>query len=233
MDKVFLKTISTVEAITDMLEEDIYSLRYTMGEKIVEADLVSRYKVSRNTLRESLAYLVSKGLLEKVANKGIYVKEILSSDIDEIFHLRELLEAEAIRKIIIKGSVPPKLHSLADAVSAHNPETESRANRSADIEFHKGIVEAAGSTRLMRMYEDLLFEVKLCMFQAQAFVPGRPINIIHHYNLVRSMEEGDLPQALAYLSEHIDSAIITYQIGITKHLNNRYQTAVSTINQNL
>ena len=82
MDRMVLKTVSTVEAVSDMLEKDIYTLHYMMGEKIKEVDLVERYNVSRNTLREAMAYLVSKGLLEKVANKGIYVKEIMADDIE-------------------------------------------------------------------------------------------------------------------------------------------------------
>ncbi|MGN0980533.1 MAG: GntR family transcriptional regulator [Candidatus Avoscillospira sp.] len=214
MEKTALRTISTVEAVSNMLEEDIYSLRYTMGEKLTEAELVSRYNVSRNTLRESMTYLTSKGLLERVANKGIYVKEILADDVAEIFHLRELLELEAIRKIVASGSVPKKLYELADEVSYHDPATDSIENLKADIDFHTYLVEAAGSPRLMNMYETLLYEVKLCIFQSQAFCPPRPENIVLHYKLLRAMETGDLIKALSCLREHIASAIETYQKGL-------------------
>lgn len=215
MDKVYLKTISTVEAVSDMLEEDIYSLHYTMGEKVKETELVERYNVSRNTIREALAFLISKGLLEKVANKGIYVKEILKDDIEEIFHIRELLEAEAIRRIIEKGTVPKKLHDLAENTSRHNPDTASLANRNADIAFHRYLVESAGSARLINLYDNILSEVKLCIFQACAFVPGRPENAILHLKLVQAMEERDLEKALSHLSVHIATAIDTYKIGMT------------------
>lgn len=215
MDKVYLKTISTVEAVSDMLEEDIYSLHYTMGEKVKETELVDRYNVSRNTIREALAFLISKGLLEKVANKGIYVKEILTDDIEEIFRIRELLEAEAIRRIIEKGSVPKKLRVLAENVSRFNPDTDSLANRNADIAFHRYLVESAGSTRLINLYDNIITEVKLCIFQACAFVPGRPENAILHLKLIQAMEEQDLQTALAHLSNHIESAIDTYKIGMT------------------
>lgn len=215
MDKVYLKTISTVEAVSDMLEEDIYSLHYTMGEKVKETELVERYNVSRNTIREALAFLISKGLLEKVANKGIYVKEILTDDIEEIFHIRELLEAEAIRRIIENGSVSKKLHALAENTSRYNPDTASLANRNADIAFHRYLVESAGSTRLINLYDNILSEVKLCIFQACAFVPGRPENAILHLKLVQAMEERDLEKALSHLSVHIATAIDTYKIGMT------------------
>lgn len=217
MARPVVKVISTVEAVASMLEEDIYSLHFTMGEKLPEADLVSRYNVSRNTLRESVTYLVSKGLLEKVNNRGFYVKEILADDVAEIFHLRELLEVEAIRQIINSGSMPSKLWDLAGEVSMNKLEVDRIANMKADIAFHTGIVEAAGSPRLMKMYEDLLYELKLCIYQAQAFVPARPENIVTHYRLLQSMEKGDLVKSLAYLKEHIASAVEIYQ----KELPNR------------
>lgn len=154
MEREQLRTVSTVEAVSTALEEDIYALRYEMGEKIKETDLVLRFNVSRNTIREALAYLTSKGLLEKVTNKGIYVKEIMAADIVEIFHLRQLLEAEAIREIIASGEVPQRLHALADAVSERDPEKERIANLNADMAFHEGLVEAAGSKRLTRCIRD-------------------------------------------------------------------------------
>jgi len=214
MERIQIKTISTVDAVSDMLENDIYSLRYSMGEKITEADLVSRYNVSRNTIRESFAYLISMGLLEKVANKGIYVKDISANDIEEIFHLRELLEAEAIREVIAQKANLSKLRTLADAVASSSTPSGFNENRKADIAFHQALVEAAGSPRLMKMYEGLLFEVKLCVYQAQAFVPARPENAILHFKLLNAIEEGNLEQSLQYLSEHIDSAIKSYQTGL-------------------
>ena len=216
MDRVTIKTVSAVEAVSDMLEEDIYSLTFKMGEKIKESDLVERYGVSRNTLREAMAYLVSKGLLEKVANKGIYVKSILPADIEDIFHLRELLEGEAIRRVIRSGAVPRKLYDLADLVSAYDPETHCVANLNADIEFHRCLIECAGSARLVKLYENQLSEVKLCIFQSQAFVAPRPENTVLHYRLLERVEAGDMQGALARLSEHMESAIATYQAGLAR-----------------
>ena len=101
-----LKTVSTVDAVCKALENDIFQLHFPAGSKITENDLVSRYGVSRNTLREAIAYLLSSGLLVKVANKGVYVKEITQDDIQELFHLRELLETEALRTVYACGFIP-------------------------------------------------------------------------------------------------------------------------------
>ena len=84
--------------------------------------------------------------------------------------------------------------------------------------FHEGLVEAAGSQRLTKMYQGLLTEVKLCVFQSQAFVPARSENIVRHFDLLRAMEAGDLKEALNCLSEHIESAIQCYQNGLRQRV---------------
>lgn len=216
MEKVLIRTVSTVEAVADMLEQDIYSLNYRMGEKIKEVELVERYGVSRNTLREAIAFSISKGLLEKVANKGVYVKRILASDIEEILHLRELLEAEALRRVIKHSTIPKKMHDLVEAGSSYFEAGDYTAELNADIEFHKTLVAAADSPRLVKLYDHQLAEVKLCIFQARAFVPPRQENIVLHKALLAAMEDKDLDLALALLSEHIDSAIETYKVGLAR-----------------
>ena len=211
MQKAQIRTISTVEAVSYMIEKDIYSLHYIMGERLIETELANRYDVSRNTLRESMTFLTSKGLLKKVPNRGFYVKEVLAGDVAEIFHLRELLESEALRRIIAAGVLPKELHQLADEVSCYDPKTESVSHLQADIAFHTYLVAAADSPLLMNMYEMLLYDIKLCIFQSQAFVPPRPENIVLHYNLLRAMEDRDIEHSLAYMREHIASAIEMYQ----------------------
>lgn len=228
MERMVIRTVSAVEAVSEMLENDIYTLHYTMGEKIKEVELVDRYNVSRNTIREAIAYLISKGLLEKIANKGIYVKEIMANEIAEIFHLRELLEGEAIRRIVAGNLFTEKLYEMAEEVSHYNPDTEPFANRNADIAFHRFLVESAGSARLISLYDNILSEVKLCIFQGCAIVPGRPENAVLHYELVHALKADDADKALALLNEHIESAIETYRIGMAKRLKAKAMQDTST-----
>ena len=46
-----LKTVSTIDALSERIESDIFSRYYAPGAKITENDLASRYAVSRNTVR--------------------------------------------------------------------------------------------------------------------------------------------------------------------------------------
>lgn len=213
---VELKTVSTIDALSERIESDIYSMYYAPGAKITETDLTSRYAVSRNTVREAIAFLLSSGLLIKVANKGVYVRKISIDDIREIFTLRGLLESEAVRSITAYGIIPSSLFYLAEEVQSVNPENDWLHYIQADIKFHETLVEAADSPRLKRLYETILAEVKLCMYQSRNFVPLRKENSSAHLHLLNAMENDNLEEGLNILHHHMEQAIDSYEIGFKR-----------------
>ena len=176
MSTVRLNTVSTVDAICAMLEDDIYSLHYPPGARISEKDLTNRYGVSRNTVRE------------------------------------------AIRMIMPSGPVPPELFRAAEDVCKIDPAVDWKASINADMAFHKLLVQCSKSERLVRLYESILAEVKLCVYQSYEFivlkyVPVRTENAAQHMSILRAMQAGDLGLALKQLSIHIDSAVNRYVDG--------------------
>ena len=214
METVKLKTISTLDAICENLENDIFSMRFAPGSKITEADLTSRYGVSRNTVREAIALMLSNGLLEKVANKGVFVRKISPDDLCEIFHLRGLLESEAVRMIISSGNIPIELMQLAEEVERIDPVNDWEKHLEADIEFHETLVQATGSSRLIRLYQSILAEVKLCIFQSHSIVIPKTEKVTQHMQILKAMEEENLEKALILLDKHMESAINSYEAGI-------------------
>ncbi len=221
MPTVPLNTVSTVDAVCTSLENDIYSLYYGPGAKIREKDLSDRYGVSRNTVREAVAYLLTSGLLVKYANRGVYVRKITIDDICEIFHLRELLEGEAIRLIVASQHMPEELLRAAEAVAAIDPAQDWHESIHKDMAFHLLLVQCSGSQRLVRLYESILSEVKLCVYQSydfinQNFIPVSAENSAHHMNILNAMQRGDLNGALKYLSLHIAVATSNYSAGYLK-----------------
>lgn len=211
MRNIQLKTVSTVDAVCNALEEDIFQLRFPAGAKITENDMVSRYGVSRNTIREAIAYLLSNGLLVKVANKGVYVREITRDDIQELFHLRQLLETEALRTIYASGVIPMDLMRYAEALERIDATKDWDEHVRADCEFHALLVAAAGSERLSRLYETLATEVKLCIYQTRNCVPLRVENTQQPRQILEAIEKGNLDEAIRILSNHIENAIQNYK----------------------
>lgn len=211
---VQINTVSTVDAVRNALEADILSLHFAPGGKITEMELSSRYGVSRNTVREAIAHLLAQGLLTKVANKGIFVRRFTVADVQEIFHLRALLETEAVRTIISSSKLSSDLHSLVTALE----QTDRQANWDIyvknDIQFHTELVACAGSPRLSRLYDSILTEVKLCIYQTRDYVqvPSHPNT--SHRMILDAIQNQDEDTALKLLQQHIEHVIKRYCGGL-------------------
>lgn len=219
MQKIQLKTVSTIDAVRDMLEQDIYSLYFPPGSKITENDLVLRYGISRNTLREAIAYLQVNGLLIKVPNKGVFVKKISSEDIREIFNLRAVLEHEAIREVVASGKNLESLKQNAIEVENQNALNDWYGSMVADIQFHESLVHLTENQRLVQLYNCILSEVKLCIFQSGEFSTIRKENAEQHFLIIDCMERKNADMAREILSLHIHSAINNFILGFSQKEN--------------
>lgn len=214
MTDIQLQTVSTIDAIRQMIEQDIYSLHFLPGDKIVESDLARRYGVSRNTLREAVAFLQASGILMKVPNKGVFVKKISISDVQQIFNLRALLECEAIKEIISGNKDTSILNKCASNVEIQNELGEWHDSMNADIEFHEMLIRLSENERLQRLYDCVLPEVKLCIFQSKTFSTINPENAKQHRLLINYIEQRAIDKAQNILMYHINSAVDGYVLGL-------------------
>lgn len=214
MEPIQLNVVSTVDAICSALEADILSLRFAPGEKITESNLAARYGVSRNTVREAVAHLLAQGLLTKIANKGVYVRKFTAADIQEIFHLRSLLELEALRSIAATGKIPEGMFSLAQELEQIDRQENWDDYVRADIRFHASLVEASGSPRLARLYDTILTEVKLCIYQTRNFVAIPSGSDPSHRQILETLRAGASEEAALLLQLHIAQVITRYCTGL-------------------
>lgn len=82
--------------VYQILRNEITAGKYPPGFWLQEVELTEHLGVSRSPVREALRQLVSDGLLQEVPNRGVFVKEFTSKDIDEIFDMRILFESYGI-----------------------------------------------------------------------------------------------------------------------------------------
>ena len=69
------KNFSTTEAILQQLRNDINNLHYN-DQFITEAEVSSRFQVSRTPAREALNILCQEGILEKIPRKGYLIRKL-------------------------------------------------------------------------------------------------------------------------------------------------------------
>jgi len=70
------------------------------GQKLHHQELSERLGVSRTPVREALTRLVQEGYVSFLPNRGFTCKEIRLQEAEELYDLREALEAFAVEKAI-------------------------------------------------------------------------------------------------------------------------------------
>jgi DNA-binding GntR family transcriptional regulator len=100
----------------DRLREAIFTMHFKPNDRLVERDLCDQTGVSRTCVREALRHLESEGLVERRANKGLYVTAITPAEAKQIYEVRGALEP-ALARLFVKRATDAEIKALRQAVS--------------------------------------------------------------------------------------------------------------------
>lgn len=146
--------------VREALEEDIVFGRRRPRERLVEEDLVGRLGAKKHVVRQALAELERMGLVERIRNRGAMVRDYTPEDVRQIFAVRELLEAEAARRIPLP--LPrTALDELREVFEEHSSAVEAGNLRQAfraNIRFHQTLFRACGNPYLAEAIDHLAFK---------------------------------------------------------------------------
>lgn len=146
----------------DALREDILTGRLAPDSPLKVGALAAEYGVSLSVVREALTRLLAHGLAVSSPNQGFRVLPLSRVDLLDLTDLRATLEGMALQRSIAAGD----LHWEADVVAAHHvlAGEERFAAGSALVRaewtrahdaFHRALVAACGSPRLLGVLDEL------------------------------------------------------------------------------
>jgi DNA-binding GntR family transcriptional regulator len=182
------------------------------GSQLNEVELASSFGVSRGPVREALQRLIQEGLLRSEPHRGVFVPVMSEEDIDDIYLAREALETAAVRRITSSGrsaSAYKVLDRLVGAMRKAETAGDWQVVASRDLDFHAGLVGAAGSPRLERMFTTVISETRLCLSVLTGAYDARDNLVDEHRQVADLIRDDDTEAALAVLKKHFDDAVIT------------------------
>jgi GntR family transcriptional regulator of gluconate operon len=194
------------QRVVDHLRRLIIGGKLPAGTHLVESRLSARFDVSRGPVRDALRQLEVEGLVES-RRRGVFVIGVTVDDIEELYSLRQLIEAEAIALCVRRGTgdaatLAQALTRMGDAAEAG----DSDAFAEADLDFHTAFYDASGHRRLAALWQQYrpTFAAMLALTNAE----DRDLKptFQDHVQLHRLISAGDLEGAQALLQEHIDGS---------------------------
>jgi DNA-binding GntR family transcriptional regulator len=180
---------------------------YRPGDRLREEEVAQRLKVSRTPVREALGRLMAKGFIEPASGRGLIVRSLDTTEVLELYAMREILEGAAAR-LAAQHASPPEIDSLIDLeeafeAKADNPAEMARFNRA----FHETIFRAARNRYLdsaLQKLQDGIILLGVTTFSVQ----DRPSTAAEeHRALIDAIAAQDPDQAEKLARSHIQEAL--------------------------
>jgi DNA-binding GntR family transcriptional regulator len=215
----FVKPPTAQEAVLAEMRRLIVAGELAPGAPVRQEAIAERLGVSRVPVREALKVLEGEGHVVYAAHRGYVVAELSVDDLVEVYRLRELLEAEAIRV-----AVPRLSDTDVDAIASAAADVDAAGRRGDLVEmttynrdFHFLLFDAAGMPRLSRTLRQLwdATDVYRAVYFAGTGNRGR---VKHdHAEILAALQARDVRAAIAAQKAHRDASVdaVTAALGAT------------------
>jgi DNA-binding GntR family transcriptional regulator len=195
------------ELVRDTLRRAILRGTLPGGTRLVQADIATRLNVSTTPVREALRDLATEGLIRLDPHRGAIVYEPDFEEVREVYDLRKLLEAEAMKRAV--RHITDEELERADALQRRmDKETDAGVWVDLNREFHAVLADAARSPRLSSILKNLrdaaavYVALSLSVEEGQ-FAAGNK----DHHRLLDATRRRDGKAAAHILIEHLDSTM--------------------------
>ncbi|MEQ3553226.1 GntR family transcriptional regulator [Pseudonocardia nematodicida] len=202
-----LRTTSVVDAVEEAVRHRILMGEDAPGATVTEVAVASRFGVGRPTAKAAVDRLVADGLLVRDGRRGSVVAEMGPDDVADLYDSRLVIERHVHGRLADAAHVPADA-TLANTALRHGATLSDAALVVAsDVDFHRALIVADGSSRLQRMHSALMAEAHVCMARVQANQLLRAEVIAdEHDTILRRIGAGDRPGAEAATELHLRHA---------------------------
>lgn len=181
----------------------------TPGIRLVEEQLAVHVGASRTPVREALLQLLAEGFVVETPS-GLVVTQVTAEDVQELYAVREPLEALAARLAAINLTPlqAAQIESLHEKLAAEAGKTEPdvRSLAAMNFEFHRAIAQATRNKflfeALAKIY-DAMGRFAQSAFQHRERTPSL---VAEHQQLVAALSARDPVRAEEIARGHMRSA---------------------------
>jgi DNA-binding GntR family transcriptional regulator len=202
----------SVELVVQMLEEDIVLGRLHPRERLIEEDLCGRFAVSRHTMRLAFAELDRMGLVERPPNRGALVRSFSGEEVEQLYALRDLLEAAAAERIAFPVQQPDldELRAIQEkhdaAVDADNFVGIFKFN----YEFHRKLFSLCGNHYLADAIKTYAQRAHGIRSYALADKNERNKACKEHHKMIKALENADRRKLVSLCRDHLPASKDAY-----------------------
>lgn len=199
----------TSEEIYEDLCLKIEKLEYMPGDRLSENDLCKLYGVTRHVVRNALASLKQRRLVDVYPQRGTYVSLIDMEYIADILYMRESVEQEALARIMQMPDTSEMVLRLTQAVKAQQGLKRGPSFNeefyALDNIFHLTFLETVGRGNVMNLISEPYIHIRRWRNYEIRDEKRMQEIIVEHRNIIEAIEQKDEVRARECLHLHLDT----------------------------
>ncbi|TPJ54649.1 GntR family transcriptional regulator [Mesorhizobium sp. B2-7-1] len=202
------RPLTVAEQVADVLREAIADGSLAAGTALRQDDLAARFGFSRMPIRDALRQLEAEGIVSIHPTKGAHVAGMDTTEIREIFALRELLEAEALR-LSLPALSDDRLDEAEDVLARIDAEPDVGRWGALNRVFHLALYGACGNQRLLSLIEAHHNAADRYVRILLSNLNYRSRSQAEHRELIAACRRRDVKEAVAVLKKHLGEGMET------------------------
>jgi DNA-binding GntR family transcriptional regulator len=188
----------TTADLLDTLRQRIARQDVPPGAKLREHELANEFGVPRTRIREVFGALESRGLIERVPNRGAVVMRLDSDQVFQLYDVREVLEGLCVR-LATANVAPESWQHLVEHFRGPMAGFIREGNFDAYIagyeRMRQSVIEAAHNVVVAQML-DSIYEKTNVVIRRIIILPGRAeVGLREHQAVLAAMRRGDADEA--------------------------------------
>lgn len=186
----------------EVIREGILTGVFKPGERLRQDALATRIGVSRIPVRSALMKLESQGLVTFEPYRGAVVNMLTASQAREIYEIRSVLEAHALRNAMT-AMTPERLARIEELAKELNEVESAEEFLQRRAEFYHELYDAKRQPKLVEMIDRLREEVGRYSIEHNLDYV-RPPGERDHAQLIPFLQSNDVEGAVQWLQAHLE-----------------------------
>ena len=197
------------QLVVEILREKILNGEITAGQPLRQAALAEDLNVSRIPIREALLQLEAEGLVAFEPHKGATATELNVDQVDELFELRAMLEADLLAasiENITDASLESASEILAKLDQALGKENSANTWSELNSAFHNCLYSGANRPQTYELVQTLNKNADRYIRMHLLWAGGISKAGSEHAELLSMCKERNIAGAVKVLKQHILSS---------------------------
>jgi DNA-binding GntR family transcriptional regulator len=200
-----IQRLSTPQNLTvlayEAIKRHILDGNLNHDSRLTEEALSQQLGISKSPIREALNGLQNEGLIRIEPRRGAYLRHFSLKEVEDLYNLREALEAYAVSVVKITPELIRELKCSVKLTSQYLKSNDRNLHIEEDARFHGAIAKATDNEELCRILEKI--QNQIWLFRCQTYDLSSSFAPKAHTAILQALAEDDRDKAQFAMRGHI------------------------------